>query len=125
MKNLKDIIIEKLKVTKDSYKTGDELFDDVIDALKYHLEDELDVKSLKLNGEYMHDHSHRIGSVDYIYYSDALAYKRECFVVVLENGVIIKINDFKTFKESVFSQIGESSEEILNNILDLLNNESI
>ena len=42
-------------------------------------------------------------------------------MVVLENGVLIKINDFKTFKESVFSQIGESPEEILTNILDLLN----
>ena len=118
-------IDEKLKVTKGSNRTGDELFDDVIDALKYHLEDELDVKSLKLNGEYMHDHSHRIGSVDYIYYSNAPTYKKEFVVIVLENGVLIKINDFKTFKESVFSQIGESSEEILNNILDLLNNESI
>lgn len=125
MKNLKDIIIEKLKVTKGSYKTGDELFDDVIDTLKLYPEDELDVKSLKLNGEYMHDHSHRIGSVDYIYYSDAPTYKKECIVVVLENGVLLKINDFKTFKESVFSQTNESPEEILNNILDLLNNEGI
>ena len=125
MKNLKDIIIEKLKVTKGSYRTGDELFDDVIDALKLYSEVELDVKSLKLNGEYMHDHSHRIGSVDYIYYSNAPTYKKECVVVVLENGILIKINDFKTFKESVFSQIGESPEEILNNILDLLNNEGI
>ena len=118
-------IDEKLKVTKGSNRTGDELFDDVIDALKYYPEDELDVKSLKLNGEYMHGHSHRIGSVDYIYYSNAPTYKKEFVVIVLENGVLIKINDFKTFKESVFSQIGESSEEILNNILDLLNNESI
>ena len=114
-------IIEKLKVTKGSYKTGDELFEFVMYGLKHYPKDELDVKSLKLNAEYMHDHSHIIGSVDYIYYSDAPAYKRECFVVVLENGVLIKINDFKTFKESVFSQIGESPEEILTNILDLLN----
>ena len=125
MKNLKDIIIEKLKVTKGSYRTGDELFDDVIDALKYYPEVELDVKSLKLNGEYMHNHSHRIGSVDYIYYSNAPTYKKEFVVIVLENGVLIKINDFKTFKESVFSQIWESSEEILKNILELLNNEGI
>ena len=48
MKNLKDIIIEKLKVTKDSYKTGDELFDDVIDALKHYPENESAVQTLKL-----------------------------------------------------------------------------
>lgn len=121
MKTFNAYIIEKLKVTKCSYKTGDELFEFVMYGLKHYPEDELDVKSLKINAEYMHDHSHRIGSVDYIYYSDAPTYKRECFVVVLENGVLIKINDFKTFKESVFSQIGESPEEILTNILDLLN----
>ena len=121
MKTFSEYIIEKLKVTKCSYKTGDELFDFVLYGLKHYPEDELNVKSLKINAEYMHDHSHRIGSVDYICYSDAPTYKRECFVVVLENGVLIKINDFKTFKESVFSQIGESPEEILTNILDLLN----
>ena len=121
MKTFNAYIIEKLKVTKGSYNTGDELFEFVMYGLKHYPKDELDVKSLKLNAEYMHDHSHIIGSVDYIYYSDAPRYKRECFVVVLENGVLIKINDFKTFKESVFSQIGESPEEILTNILDLLN----
>ena len=121
MKAFNQYIIEKLKVTKGDNRTGDELFEFVMYGLKHYPEDELDVKSLKINAEYMHDHSHRIGSVDYIYYSDAPAYKRECFVVVLENGVLIKINDFKTFKESVFSQIGESPEEILTNILDLLN----
>ena len=97
MKTFNAYIIEKLKVTKCSYKTGDELFDFVLYGLKHYPEDELDVKSLKINAEYMHDHSHRIGSVDYIYYSDAPTYKRECFVVVLENGVLIKINDFKKF----------------------------
>ena len=122
MKNLKDIILEKLKVTKGSYKTGDELFDDVIDALKHYPENELAVQTLKLTAEYMHDHSHRIGSVDYIYYSNAPIYKKEFVVVVLENGVLLKINDFKTFKESVFSQTNESPEEILNNILELINN---
>lgn len=122
MKTFSEYIIEKLKVTKCSYKTGDELFEFVMYGLKHYPEDELDVKSLKINAEYMHDHSHRIGSVDYIYYSDAPAYKRESVVVALENGVIIKINDFKTFKESVFSQIGESPEEILYNILDLMSN---
>ena len=121
MKTFNAYIIEKLKVTKGSYITGDELFEFVMYGLKYYPKDELDVKSLKINAEYMHGHSHRIGSVDYIYYSNAPTYKKECVVVVLENGVLIKINDFKTFKESVFSQIGESPEEILTNILDLRN----
>ena len=82
-------INEKLKVTKGSNRTGDELFSDVIDALKYHLEDELDVKSLKLNGEYMHDHSHRISSVDNIYYLHKSG--KEYMVATLDDGVYVKI----------------------------------
>ena len=117
-------IDEKLKITKDSYKTGDELFANVIDALKYY-GDELDVKPLKLNGAYMHNHSHRIGSIDNIYYIILRKSGKEYMVATLDDGVYIKIDSFKTFKESVFSQIGESSEEVLNNILDLLNNEGI
>ena len=46
-------------------------------------------------------------------------------VATLDDGVYIKIDSFKTFKESIFSQTGESPEEVLNNILDLLNNEGI
>ena len=118
-------IDEKLKVTKGGNKTGDELFDDVIDALKYYPEVELDVKSLKLNGEYMHEHSHRIGSVDNIYYIMLHKSGKEYMGATLDDGVYIKIDSFKTFKESVFSQTGESSEEILKNILELLNNEGI
>ena len=118
-------IDEKLKVTKGNNRTGDELFSDVIDALKYHLEDELDVKSLKLNGEYMHDHSHRIRSVDNIYYSYTSKTKKDWMMLTLDNGISIRIDDFGAFKESVFSQSGESSEEILKNILELLNNEGI
>ena len=72
MKTFNAYIIEKLKVTKGSYITGDELFEFVMYGLKHYPEDELDVKSLKINAEYMHGHSHRIGSVDYIYYSDAI-----------------------------------------------------
>ena len=125
MKAFNQYIIEKLKVTKGSNRTGDELFSDVIDALKYHLEDELDVKSLKLNGEYMHDHSHRIRSVDNICYIILRKSGKEYMVATLDDGVHIKIDSFKTFKESIFSRTGESSEEILNNILDLLNNEGI
>ena len=115
-------IDEKLKVTKGSNRTGDELFSDVIDALKYHLEDELDVKSLKLNGEYMHNHSHRIRSVDNIYYSNAPKSKKEWLMITLDNGVYVKIDSFKTFKESIFSQTGESAEEMLNDILYLISN---
>ena len=118
-------IDEKLKITKGSNKTGEELFINVIDALKYHLEDELDVKSLKLNGEYMHNHSHRIRSIDNIYYINFRKSGKEYMVATLDDGVYIKIDSFKAFKESIFSQIGESSEEILNNILELLNNEGI
>ena len=125
MKAFNQYIIEKLKVTKGNDKSGDELFSDVIDALKYHLEDELDVKSLKLNGEYMHNHSHRIRSIDNICYIILHKSGKEYMVATLDDGVYIKIDSFKTFKESIFSQTGESSEEILNNILELLNNEGI
>ena len=125
MKAFNRYIIEKLKVTKGNDKSGDELFSDVIDALKYHLEDELDVKSLKLNGEYMHNHSHRIRSIDNICYIILHKSGKEYMVATLDDGVYIKIDSFKTFNESIFSQTGESSEEILNNILELLNNEGI
>ena len=123
MKAFNQYIIEKLKVTKGSNnRTGDELFSDVIDALKYHLEDELDVKSLKLNGEYMHNHSHRIRSVDNICYIILRKSGKEYMVATLDDGVYVKIDSFKTFKESIFSQTGESPEEVLNNILDLISN---
>ena len=125
MKTFNQYIIEKLKVTKGSNRTGDELFSDVIDALKYHLEDKLDVKSLKLNGEYMHNHSHRIRSIDNICYINLRKSGKEYMYATLDDGVYIKIDSFKTFKESVFSQTGESPEEVLNNILELLNNEGI
>ena len=114
-------IDEKLKVTKGNNITGDELFSDVIDELK-HYEDELDVKLLKINCEYMHGHSHRIGSADNIYYSNAPKSKKEWLMITLDNGVYVKIDSFKTFKESIFSQTGESPEEVLNNILDLISN---
>ena len=114
-------IDEKLKVTKGSNRTGDELFSDVIDELK-HYEDELDVKLLKINCEYMHGHSHRIGSADNIYYSNAPKSKKEWLMITLDNGVYVKIDSFKTFKASVFSRRGESAEEMLNDILYLISN---
>ena len=121
MKTFNAYIIEKLKVTKGDNRTGDELFSNTIDALK-HYGDELDVKSLKLNGEYMHNHSHRIRSIDNICYIILRKSGKEYMVATLDDGVYIKIDSFKTFKESIFSQIGESPEEILTNILDLISN---
>lgn len=121
MKAFNQYIIEKLKVTKGDNRTGDELFSNTIDALK-HYGDELDVKSLKLNGEYMHNHSHRIRSIDNICYIILRKSGKEYMVATLDDGVYIKIDSFKTFKESIFSQTGESSEEVLNNILDLISN---
>ena len=73
----------------------------------------------------MHNHSHRIGSIDNIYYIILRKSGKEYMVATLDDGVYIKIDSFKTFKESVFSQTGESPEEVLNNILELLNNEGI
>ena len=43
-------------------------------------------------------------------------------LVMLVNGSSIRIDDFETFKNKVLSENKESSEEILNNILDLINN---
>ena len=73
----------------------------------------------------MHNHSHRIRSIDNIYYSYTSKTKKDWMMLTLDNGISIRIDDFGAFKESVFSQTGESPEEVLNNILDLVNNESI
>ena len=43
-------------------------------------------------------------------------------VLTLYNSVYMKIGKFETFNELVSSQTKESSEEILNNILDLISN---
>ena len=125
MKAFNQYIIEKLKVTKSGNITGDELFSDVIDALK-HYGDELDVKPLKLICyQFKEDYSFKKRSIDNIYYINLHKSGKEYMVATLDDGVYIKIDSFKTFKESVFSQIGESPEEVLNNILELLNNEGI
>ena len=42
-------------------------------------------------------------------------------MVMFDNGSSIRIDDFESFHNTVLSENGESSEEILNNILDLLN----
>ena len=123
MKAFNQYIIEKLKVTKDSYEADDELFAKVIDALK-HYRDELDVKSLKLICAYTYSNSQKItSSVKSIYYwyNNLYTPNKEYMVLTLDNGVYMKIDKFKTFNELVSSQTKESSEEILTNILDLLN----
>lgn len=119
-------IDEKLKVTKGGNKTVEDLFTNVIDTLDSYMDNggELDVKQLKLLSSYMHDHSQKTNAVDYVYYH-VLSSGKPCMIAVLDNRVLIRIDDFKSFNELVFSQTGESSEEILNNILELLNNEGI
>ena len=122
MKAFNQYIIEKLKVTKDSYVADDELFANVIDALKHYPDGDLDVKKLKLICAYTYSNSKKItSSVKNIYYYNNLyASNKEYMVLTLDNGVYMKIDKFKTFNELVSSQTKESSEEILNNILDLL-----
>ena len=124
MKAFNQYIIEKLKVTKDSYEADDELFAKVIDALKHYSDGDLDVKKLKLICVYTYSNSKKItSSVKNIYYYNNLynTVNKEYMVLTLYNGVYMKIDKFETFNELVSSQTKESSEEILNNILDLLN----
>ena len=122
MKAFNQFIIEKLKVTKGNNKTGDELFSDVIDTLK-HYEDELDVKSLKLICyQFKEDYSFKKRSIDNIYYSYTPKSNREWMMVMFDNGSSIRIDDFEAFHNTVLSETKESSEEILNNILELINN---
>ena len=123
MKIFNQYIIEKLKVTKGSYKTGDELFEFVMYGLKHYPKDELDVKSLNLTGIYIHDNQRITCSVDNIFFHIDWTNKgTDYMVVALDNGVYAKIDSFKTFDELISSQTKESSEEILNNILDLMSN---
>ena len=124
MKAFNQYIIEKLKVTKDSYVADDELFANVIDTLKHYPDGDLDVKKLKLICAYTYSNSQKLtSSVKTIYYWYNTLYtpNKEYMVLTLDNGVYMKIDKFETFNELVSSQTKESSEEILNNILDLLN----
>ena len=122
MKAFNQYIIEKLKVTKSNNKNGDELFSDVIDALK-HYEDRLDVKSLKLICyQFKEDYSFKKRSIDNIYYRYTPKSNREWMMVMFDNGSTIRIDDFEAFHNAVLSETKESSEEILNNILELMNN---
>ena len=123
MKAFNQYIIEKLKVKKDSYIADDELFANVIDALKHYPDGDLDVKKLKLICAYTYSNSQKItSSVKSIYYwyNNLYTPNKEYMVLTLDNGVYMKIDKFETFNELVSSQTKESSEEILNNILYLL-----
>ena len=122
MKAFDQFIIEKLKVTKGNNKSGDELFSDVIDALK-HYGGGLDVKPLKLIcHQFKEDYSFKTILIDNIYYSYTSKSKRGWMLVMFVNGSSIRIDDFEAFHNTVLSETKESSEEILNNILDLINN---
>ena len=59
--------------------------------------------------------------IDNIYYSYTPKSNREWMMVMFDNGSSIRIDDFESFHNTVLSETKESSEEILNNILDLLN----
>ena len=121
MKAFNQYIIEKLKVAKNSYVADDELFANVIDALK-HYGDELDVKPLKLICyQFKEDYSFKKRSIDNIYYSNTPKSNREWMMVMFDNGSTIRIDDFEAFHNTVLSETKESPEEILTNILDLLN----
>ena len=122
MKAFNQYIIEKLKVKKDSYIADDELFANVIDALKHYSDGDLDVKKLKLICAYTYSNSKKITSSvkNIYYYNDLYTPNKEYMVLTLINGVYMKIDKFEMFNELVSSQTKESSEEILNNILDLL-----
>lgn len=123
MKTFNEYIIEKLKVTKGRYKTGDELFEFVMYGLKHYPKDELDGESLNLTGVYIHDNQRITRSVDNIFFHIDWTNKgTEYIVATLDNGVYAKIDSFKTFSELISSQTKESSEEILYNILDLMSN---
>lgn len=111
-------IEEKLKVSTKSSIDPQELFASVLDLLWHY--GELDVKPLNLMCLYMHDNSHKIRSIDHIYYSDAPKSKKEWMMATLDNDVPIRINDFNAFNSIVFSKTDEPAEEILNKILQLM-----
>jgi hypothetical protein len=113
-------IEEKLKVSTKNSIDHQELFASVLDLLWHY--GELDVKPLKLMCSYMHDNSHKIRSIDHIYYSGAPKSKKEWMMVTLDNDVSIRIDDFNAFNSLVFSKTGESTEEVLNKILYLMSN---
>ena len=123
MKAFNQYIIEKLKVKKDSYIADDELFANVIDTLKHYPDGVLDVKKLKLICAYTYSNSQKLTSsvkTIYYWYNNLYTPNKEYMVLTLDNGVYMKIDKFEMFNELVSSQTKESSEEILNNILDLL-----
>ena len=121
MKNLKDIVLEKLKISANNASTTDlyELFNKVLRTLWDF--GELDVKPLQLMCSYMYNNSHKIRSIDHIYYSNAPKSKKEWMMATLDNDVSVRIDDVNAFNSLVFSKTDESTEEILNNILNIMN----
>lgn len=121
MKDFKQHILEKLKISVNNSSSTDlyELFNKVLRTLWDF--GELDVKPLKLMCSYMHDNSHKIRSIDHIYYSSAPKSKKEFMMVTLDNNVTVRIDDVNAFNSLVFSKTDESTEEILNNILNIMN----
>ena len=105
MKDFKQHILEKLKVSVNNASTTDlyELFNKVLRTLWDF--GELDVKPLKLMCSYMHDNSHKIRSIDHIYYSNAPKSKKEWMMATLDNDVSIRINDFNALTSIVLIQI--------------------
>jgi hypothetical protein len=118
MKEFKQHILEKLKVSTKNSIDPQELFASVLDLLCHY--GELDVKPLKLMCSYMHDNSQKIRSIDHIYYSNAPKSKKEWMMVTLDNLVSVRIDDYNMFHSSVVSKTGESTEEVLNKILHLM-----
>lgn len=111
-------INEKLKVSTKNNIDPNELFASVLDLLWHY--GQLYVKPLKLMCQYMHNNSRKIRFVDRIYYNSSPKSKKKFMMVTLDNDVSIRIDDFNMFHALVFSKTGESSEEILNNILDIM-----
>lgn len=120
MKKLEEFVNEKLRISTKSSIDPQELFASVLDLLWHY--GELDVKPLQLMCSYMHDNSHKIRSIDHIYYSNAPKSKKEWMMVTLDNDVSVRIDDFNMFHSLVFSKTDEPAEEILNKILHLMSN---
>lgn len=111
-------IEEKLKISNKNSIDLRELFACVVDLLWDY--GELDVKSLNLMCSYMYDNSQKIRYIDHIYYSSAPKSKKEFMMVTLDNNVTVRIDDGNEFHSSVVSKTGESTEEVLNKMLQLM-----
>ena len=75
MKKLEEFVNEKLKISTKSSIDPHELFATVLNLLWHY--GELDVKPLQLMCSYMYNNSHKIRSIDHIYYSNAPKSKKD------------------------------------------------